>query len=131
MAKPEYHGYEQTTYGDEDASPYRKFATIKQIVSELVSDHPNCGIVCALQGSELKLSYHTYEMHAPTKMKQIEDQARTALNECVKFLKKEYKARMKEALVLKELKEKANYAISKVSLNERYYYVAWRLYELG
>jgi hypothetical protein len=48
----------------------------------------------------------------------------------VKHLKKEYKARTKKTLNLKENKERANYTVQKVSLNERYYYVSWRCYEL-
>ena len=131
MAKPAYHGFEQTSYGEGGTDLYNKFATIKQVAQQMVREHPNCGVVVTLQGSEVKLSWHTSEVNAPVKMKQIEEQARTALNEAVKYLKKEYKAKMKEPLSLKEHKEKANYAIQKTSLNERYYYVAWRIYELG
>jgi hypothetical protein len=76
------------------------------------------------------LYYHCYEMHLPVRMREVEAQAKTILDEMVKHLKKEYKARTKKTLNLKENKERANYTVQKVSLNERYYYVSWRCYEL-
>ena len=70
-------------------------------------------------------------MNLPVKMKEIEATAREVLNETFKNLKKQFKEKTGDTLKAKEQKDMANYSVQKVSLNERYYYVAWRFYELG
>lgn len=128
IVKPE--SFETTEYGVDSKTP-DKFATIGQIMSEHVRESPASGIRHAIVGKLLKVYYHTYEMHLPTKMPLIEETAEKSLNECVKHLKKEFKKRTRKDLDLKEKKELRNYSVQKVSLNERYYAVFWRMYEMG
>jgi hypothetical protein len=122
--------FEVTEYG-KDQPGYDCYAVIKQIVEDREREAPNIGIRVSFHGDQLRLHYHTYEMLVPTNMREIEVRANDVLNDCLKYLKKEYKVRTKKALSLKELKDMANYTVQKVSLNERYYVVFWRCYELG
>jgi hypothetical protein len=56
------------------------------------------------------------------------------IDESVKYLKKEFRARTGKALKLTlsggDITEQTdrNYTVQKVSLNERYYYNAWRVF---
>lgn len=130
MNKPE--SFEVTEYG-EDESGYEKFAAIKQIVADLPKKNPAFAVSCKLAGNVLTLQYHCYEMHLSDiqRLRAVADQADQVFKETLKHLKKEFKAATKSNLDLKELKDKANHSCDKVSLNQRYHYLAWRVYELG
>lgn len=131
MAKPqEPESFEVTEYSGKDRLD-RAQSAIQEIVAAKVSKIPSANVRVAFTGNLVKLTYHCYEMHLPMRMKQVESDSDTILKEMVKVLKKEYKAKTGEALVLKELKELANHSVQKVSLNERYYYAGWRFFELG
>lgn len=122
--------FEVTEYGS-NKSIYNTCSMIQQIIDDRERESPSMGIRVSFNGNQLRLHYHTYEMLAPTKMKEIESRANDILNDCVKYLKREYKTRTKDVLTLSELKDLANYTIQKTSLNERYYIVFWRCYELN
>lgn len=128
MGKPE--GFEVTEYAAKE-NIYEKFTAIHQIVEDKVRESPSAGCRVSLSGNTMRLYYHCYEMHLPVRMKEVEAAAKTMLDEMVKHLKSEFKARTKRPLTLKEDKGLANYTVQKVSLNERYYFVTWRCYELG
>lgn len=127
MKKPE--SFEVTEYGEQN-EVLSKYSTIRQIVDEHKREFPNAGIRCSFAGNMVKIMYHAYEMHLPVRMKEIQDQANDMLSSALKHIKKEFKSRRKETLNLKEKKDLANYTAQKVSLNERYYAVFWRMYEL-
>lgn len=129
MSKVE--SFEVTEYGEDHEIPTRKHGVIKEIVDEMTRQNPAMGIQVSFTGDMVKLTFHSYEMHLPVRLKQVEDLAKTSLNEALKHLKKEYKVRTKETLNLKEKKEMANTSAQKVSLNERYMYSSWRFYELS
>jgi hypothetical protein len=78
----------------------------------------------------MRVQLTMFEMHLPRRMKEVEDVAFKLLKGYVSEVKKEFKKRSKRDLKLKEIKDKADYTVSKVSMNERYYYVCWHLYEL-
>ncbi len=111
--------------------PQDKFGAIYQIVEQLLRESPAAGCRVSFTGSLMKLTYHCYEMHLPSRMRIVEDQAKQVLNNTVNHIKKEFKKLRKETLDLKEKKEMANYSIEKVSLNERYALASWRFYEIG
>lgn len=122
--------FEVTEYGNAHKE-YDRLAVIEQIIGDREREAPNIGVRVSFHGNQFRLHYHTYEMLVPTNMKNIEVRANDILNDCLKYLKKEYKARTKSTLSFKEIKDLANYTVQKVSLNERYYVVFWRCYELA
>lgn len=130
MKKQRHDSFETTEYGS-GMNVYEKYSTIHQIVEENGHKNPEFGIKVALTGNVLKLYYHAIEQLAPTRMKEIEKRAHDALNEAVRYIKKEYKSRTKAPLDMKEMRDRANSTIQKITLNERYYYVSWRFFELG
>lgn len=128
MDKPE--GFEVTEYG-KPHEVYSMYSVVHQIMEDRGREAPNYGVKVAFTGNMLKVYYHCYEMCLPTRFTEIEGNANDSLNEAIKYIKKEYKKRTKKTLDLKEKKDLANYTVQKVSLNERYYTVFWRMYELG
>jgi hypothetical protein len=130
MSKVEPESYEVTEYSDPDMSLDKKIAAIAEIVQNKVASSPNLNTRVAFTGNLMKLTFHCYEMHAPVRMKIIEDMCKETHNKVVKELKKEFKEKTGATLDLKEQKDLGNYTIQKVSLNERYLYAAWRFYEL-
>lgn len=126
--------FEVTEYGPEKDKKdliLREYSVIKEIVSELSSRTPAHGFQVKIGGPGLlQLVFHCYEMHLPRRMAEVAHQAKSLLDDAAKEIKKEFKARTGETLKLKELKEMANFTVEKVSLNERYYFVSWRCYEL-
>jgi hypothetical protein len=130
MDKPE--SYEVTEYGDDDNQElYDRFAAIKQVVQDSNVRNPASAFVASLQGDWLVLKYHCYEIDVPSQIKAVEDRVNTAFKEMLSLLKKEVKKKTKKVLTLKELKDKADHTIQKVSLNDRYYVVFWRVYEIS
>ena len=129
MDKPE--SFEVQEYNDVK-EPYQTFQTIKQIVQDRkdLARHPSCAYKVDFLGDVLRVQVTMFEMHLPQRMKEVQDAAIKLQKAYVSELKKEFKKRTKTALSLKEIKEKADYTVQKVSLNERYYYIAWHLYEL-
>lgn len=130
MEKPE--SFEVTDYGAENTE-YNRAAAIKQIVSEIGRSNPSFAVLASIAGNRLTLKYHCYEMHLHDhlRLRAVADQADLVFKETLKHLKKEFKSRTKKALSLKEMKGASNHNLQKVSLNERYYYLAWRVYELS
>jgi hypothetical protein len=132
MSKPE--GFETTEYNTKFEDPYEKYKVLRQIVEDRKYGSPSLpseAFRVDFSGNEAKVFYTSYEMHLPVRMKEIEAQSEAALNEVVKYLKKEFKSRTKMKLDMKELKDRRNYSVQKVSLNERYMYSSWRFYELA
>jgi len=124
-------GFENAEYGQEHELPDKVLSAIQEIVRDQVSRSPSSNVRVSFTGNLMRLAYHCYEMHLPVRMRDIEGTAKSVLDETFKNLKKQFKERTSDTLKAKEQKEMANYSVQKVSLNERYYYVAWRFYELG
>lgn len=124
-------GFEVTEYSDPKNEAYAKYSAIYQIMQDKEREAPNCGVRVSFVGNMLKLYYHCYEMHLPTRMKEVTDESETMIREALKYIKKELKKRKLGAIDFKEDKSLANYTVQKVSLNERYYAVFWKFYELG
>jgi len=124
-------GFETSEYGREHVHPDKVYSVIEEIIRDQVSRSPASNVRVSFTGNLMRIAYHCYEMHLPVKMKEIEATAKSVLDETFKNLKKQFKERTSDTLKAKEQKDMANYSVQKVSLNERYYYVAWRFYELG
>lgn len=126
-AKPE--GFEVTEYGKphniQDA-----YSVIYQIVQDKGRESPQFGVRASLTGNMLKLTYMSYEMLAPSKMREITERGEECLKEMLKHIKKEFKSRARQTLELTEKKELSNYTLQKVSLNERYAYATWKMFEM-
>jgi hypothetical protein len=129
MNKPE--SFEVTEYNDV-REPMQTFQTIKQIVEDERVDgrHPSCAYKVDFLGDVLRVQVTMFEMHLPQRMAEVQDTCHKLQKAYVSSLKKEFKKRAKRDLKLKEIKDKADYTVQKVSLNERYYYIAWHMYEL-
>lgn len=122
--------FEITEYGSEHEIPGRTQGVITEIVQEMNRSTPSCGVRVTFTGNMMKLTYHAYEMHLPVRLKMIEHNAKSSLDEAVKLIKKQFKERTGNTISPKERKEFANTSAQKVSLNERYMYSSWRFYEL-
>lgn len=129
MANPE--SFEVQEYNDVK-EPYQTFQTIKQIVSDKKVDQHNTSVAFKVDflGDVLRIQLTLFEMHLPQRMKEVQDIAFKLHKSYLSELKKEFKKRVKRDLKLKEIKEKADHTVQKVSLNERYYYTCWHLYEM-
>ncbi len=127
MDSPE--SFETTEYGDENTDAER-VEVIAQIVKDRVRENPAHAMVVSFMGTRMILKYHCYEMHLPTRMKQVEATANDVFRETVTQVKKEFKKRTKRPLDLKELKEAAVHSVQKVSMNERFYAIFCRTYEM-
>lgn len=128
----ETESFETTEYGDSSPiSVTERLSTIAQISVDKVKENPTFGCRIVIEGNCLKIFFNSYEMHLPRRIKEVQDRGEQSLREMVKYLKKEFKSRTKKTLNLKELKDRANYAAQKVSLNERYLYSAWKYYEFS
>jgi hypothetical protein len=128
--KKEPESFEKTEYSGGDDFVYERFAAIKQIVSDKVSEQPNVGCHVTVMGDKLKLVYHAYEMHAPSRMPAIQHLAKMSLDEMLRHIKKEYKSRTGKVLDMTEDRSAASSTMEKVSLNERFHYAEWRCFNL-
>lgn len=126
---PQAQGFEVTEYGDA-GRPDQVFSVIAEIIQNQRDEHPNCNIQVTFAGDLCRLSYHSYEMHLPRRRNEVEENAKKALNDAVKLIKKEFKSRTGKALKFAEKKDMANDVVQKASLNERYIYSSWRFFEL-
>ncbi len=128
----EPESFEKTDYGHEGSDEYDKLAAIKQVASEIVKANPHHGfLVEFVEGDKLKVTYVTMEVSLPSKITAVQEQARKLMSEFIKTLKADFRKKTKKTLTLKELKDRQDYAVEKVSLNERYYFRQWNIYEIG
>lgn len=131
MAKKEPQSFEVAGYSDVEFGVAEAQKVIVQIFRDIERDCPAHAVWADVVGDQLKIHYHTYTMFLPARIKEIEGEADEVFKQTVSYLKKEFRARTGKALKLKEQKELGNRAIERVSLNERYYYRAWRFYEMN
>jgi hypothetical protein len=123
-------GFDIAEYSEHELGIEDVNREIKQIFVEMGKRNAAFSIWPVMTGNQLRLQYHTYTMHLPTHMKQVQGQADDIFKESLRELKAELKRR-KIPAKFTELKDRANYTIEKVSLNERYYYKAWRVFEVS
>jgi hypothetical protein len=135
MQNPE--SFEVTEYDPEDLPVAEQLSVMKQIMEDRKFDPeirrlPTENFVLTLQGDQMRLAYHTYEMFlsTPDRMRDVEKNAEKCLGEGLKYLKKEFRKRTKKALSVKEQKDLRSYSVQKVSLNERYYFISWRVFKI-
>ena len=125
----EPQGFEVAEYSKPALDANQAYQVVRQIFFDRQKSNPAFGVWADMQGNILKVHYHAYEMQVPRRYPQVAEQGETALKEAVKLLKAEFKARTGETLALKELKDLSNHTLEKVSLNERYYYRCWKVFE--
>ena len=128
MAKPEAKTYEIAEYSPPELDAAGAYGVVKQIFSEIQRTQAQHAVWADMSGDKLKIHYHSYEMFLPERIKDVHARSETIINETVKMLKSEFKARTGKALKLKENKELADYTTEKVSLNQRFYFKSWRFY---
>jgi hypothetical protein len=126
--KPE--SFEIAEYSQPAVGTGEAYKAVRQITSEITRDVPTHAVWVDMVGNVLRVHYHSYEMFLPQRLKEVESTANDSIKEFVSALKKEYKSRMGEALRIKEIPG-GDRTTEKVSLNERYYYKLWKLYELS
>lgn len=127
----ENHSFERTEYSDPEMSMADAYQVLRQIMVDMDHDVPNVGVWADMTGNQLKLHYMDYVQNLPVHLKTTVDRANTALTELKKHLKAEFKRRTGKTLKLDEQKDLENYTVEKVSLNERYYYRTWRVFEVS
>lgn len=124
--------FDKTVYGREYGSSGTlkdKFATIYEVIHYMPRSFANAGCTIQLSGNRFKLSYESYELNLNQRIKDVRTSAKEYMNECIKYLKKEYKNRRGETLELKELKDLADETIEKAGLNSRWMFHTFRVYE--
>jgi hypothetical protein len=130
--KAEPESFEKTEYEKSENSEdiYDVYKTIKQLTDEQARDFPNMACGVNMTNGKLKIYFNDYEVGLPAKINAVKASANDILNNFVKYLKKEYKSRAGKVLNLKEFKDLAGCQIEKISLNDRYRYLAWRVFEI-
>ncbi len=121
--------FEITSYGEKNQDAERQ-AIITQIFLDYKRESPSSAIHVRFEGTHLKIFFISYEMFLPQKVKAVDEIAEKSIKEAVKHLKKEYKARAHSVLDLKEDKDLATRTVQKVSMNERYMYIASKAFEI-
>lgn len=132
MAKKEaYQSYE--TQGTPYLQSEDRNALIAQISKDMPRQSPSAGILVSFSGNELHVKYHCYEMHLcdRSRVDGLREESEKLLRDFVRELKKEYKKRAHSVLKMKEMKDRHDYSVQKISLNERFYFVLWQIYELA
>lgn len=130
MDKPE--SFEVQEYNDV-REPYETYKVLKQILEDHKKDHPVTSQAFRIQfvGDQMKVYYTTLESMLPHRMAEVEKDAAAAHKDFLKYIKKEFKSRLKRTLECSEQKDQADYSVQKVSLNERYYFSSWRFYTIS
>ncbi len=129
MNKPQ--SFEVAPYSDVGLGISEAFKIIKQIMGDLERDAPAHAVRADMTGDKLKIHYLTYVAFLPTNIKRVEEECDLVFKSTVAHLKKEFKARTGKALKLTEVKGLSDHTVEKTSLNERYYYKAWRFYDFS
>jgi hypothetical protein len=127
----ENHSFDVTQYSDPEMGYAEAARVIKQITVDMVHDKPSIGMWSTMVGNHLRLHYHEYVMNLPVHIKETAGRADDAFKALSKHIRNEFKIRTGKALKLIERDEFDNYTVEKVSLNERYYYRTWRVYEVS
>lgn len=123
--------YEVAEYSKPELDTAQAYGVVKQIFFEIQRTQAQYSIWADWSGDKVKIHYHSYEMFLPERISEIQERSRVLLDETVKMLKKEFKARTGHTLKLVEDKTLSDYTMEKVSLNQRYYYKAWRFYTVS
>ena len=129
--KPEPQSYEVTEYSTPELDSAGAFRVIKQIFTDVQRTQAQFAVSADWTGDLLKIKYHSYEMFLPERIAEIEKRANEVFTMTVKMLKKEFKDRTGATLKLTEKKGMGDSSREKVSLNQRFYYKAWRFYDIS
>ena len=129
--KPEPQSYEIAEYSEPELDNNEAYRVIKQIFVDIQRGQAQNAVWADWTGDMLKIHYHSYEMFLPENIRQIEERADEIIKNTVKMIKKEFKDRTGKALKLVEQKDMADSAREKVSLNQRFYFKAWRFYKIS
>ena len=129
--KPEPQSYEVAEYSEPALDNNTAFRVIKQIFVDVQRTQAQYAVGADWAGDMLKIKYHSYEMFMPERMAEVEARSEEVFKQTVKMLKAEFKTRTGATLKLVEDKSKADSSREKVSLNQRFYYKAWRYYKIS
>jgi len=126
----ELKSFEKTEYSDPEMGYAEVNQVIRQIMVDMTHDKPTVGMWTSMSGDQLKIHYHDYVRMLPVHIKETSATAEEAFKGLKKHIQGEFKTRTGKDLKLVEKKDLANYTIEKVSLNERYYFRSWKVYEV-
>lgn len=126
--KPVAQSYEVAEYSKPALDNNEAYRVIKQIFVDIQRTQAQHAVSADWTGEMLKIKYMSYEMFMPEKMRDVEARADEIFKQTVKLIKKEFKERTGATLKLVEQKEMGDSAREKVSLNQRFYFKAWRFY---
>lgn len=129
--KKEPQTFEVAPYSDVEFGIGEAYKVIRQIMWDLVRDAPAHAVRADLTGDKLKIHYLTYVVNLPVNIRRVEEECNEVFKQTVAYLKKEFKARSGRTLKLSEVKDLGDHSVEKTSLNERYYYKAWRFYDIS
>ena len=130
----EYESFEVqgTPYDQAEDLP----SAINQIAEEFIPAHAGYNFRIAFMGEgQMSLTLHVCEVWEPHNLavarKDLEERSVTMFKDYEKNLKKEFKSRFKKALKLKEDKDVRATSVQRVSINDRYYFISSRKYDIS
>lgn len=93
---------------------------------------PAGNVLLKRSGDRVFVEYHRYDTSLDNRgrLESLCGDVEKLIKDYLKSLKKEVKKRTKKAVKFKELKELGNYSVEKVSLNDRWYLIMWRVYDV-
>jgi len=131
MKKEQAQSFEVAPYSDTEFGITEAHKVLLQIFKDLERDSPAHAVWGDMVGDQLRIRHQTVVVNLPMKQNQVEEECDQVFKSTVSHLKKEFKDRTGKALKLAEDKELRGHTAQKVSLNQRYYYTAWRSYAVS
>lgn len=136
MSRDTVKSFERTEYSGDQLDFGQAYGVIRQILVDMEHDKPSTGMSVSMTGNVLRIHYLDYVQNLPVHIRTTTERSITAFREMRKHIIAEFKRRTGKTLDLREDPPEAkqlekNYTVEKVSLNERYYYRAWRTYEVS
>lgn len=126
--QPEAEGYEVNGTAYEPSI----WSLIKQFAADYASPVSSRGFTVVAQNDNLIIKCHSYEsgMDEPMRRELITMAMREAIDEYIKLLKKSVKSEGGGTLDMKEDKSLRNHTFDRVSLNDRWYVICSRVFEI-
>ena len=132
--KPE--GFEVLNFSDKEDREYKDprsmQSTIQEVVNEMGNKSPGYGFhVSFFNENMMRLTSTSIHLYVIQRIKQVEDEIKSVMEEAARFIKKEYRQRRGKALELKEDRSKRDQTIEKANMHERFIVKSYRFYELN
>lgn len=105
---------------------------LSSAAAEYHSPDPSYGCKLSFAGDKLVVKFHCYETSLDERQKvdQILSLGKDVCTKYISFIKKNIKEKGGKTLSVKEIKDRRDYGVEKVSLNNRWYFKYTQTYEV-